>query len=174
MTDSQHAVEPFILFDLAGATYGVRSRDVLHMDMVEHVTPVPNAPQFLEGVVFSRGEVIPAINLRSRFGFERVPHGLRSRLMVARSGARTVGFIVDTAREFISIDPEMIQPPPEEISGLSGRYLEGIAKIGERLILILNMEEVLKMPDGTEDMEEGESGDGSEERVESDGEGDSR
>ena len=58
---------------VAGTTYALRSQDVAHVEMVEQVTRVPNAPPFVDGVVFSRGEVVPAINLRARFGFERAP-----------------------------------------------------------------------------------------------------
>jgi chemotaxis signal transduction protein len=137
--------DTFILFELAGVSYGVRSAAVQQMEMVEHITPVPNAPPFVEGVVFSRGQVIPVVNLRVRFGFEKAPYDLRTRLIAVSAGGRTVGLIVDTAREFVSIGPEAIQPPPEAIVPVSGRYLEGIAALGERLVLILNVEETLKL-----------------------------
>ncbi len=130
--------EPYILFELAGTTYGVRSQVVQQMEMIEHITPVPNAPDFVEGVVFLRGQVIPAINLRRRFGFPKVPYDLRTRLIVVRTGGRTVGLIVDSAREFVPLDPATIQPPPEGVAGLSGHYLAGIATLGERLVLILD------------------------------------
>ncbi len=143
MAEDGSSLESYVLFELAGATYGIPSRDVRQMEMVEQITPVPNAPAFVEGVVYSRGRVIPAINLRTRFGFERVPHDLRSRLVITQTHNRIVGFIVDTAREFVTIATDAIIDPPEEISGLSGRYLEGIARLGERLVLILNITEVL-------------------------------
>jgi purine-binding chemotaxis protein CheW len=78
--------EPFILFTVAGTTYGLRSTQVAHVELIDHVTPVPNAAHFVDGVVFSRGEVVPALNLRARFGFERAPLGLSSRLLVATAG----------------------------------------------------------------------------------------
>ena len=131
--------EPFILFDLAGATYGVRSREVQQLEMVGAITPVPNAPAFVDGVVSVRGQVIPVVNLRSRFGFPRAPFDVRSRLLIVRHDGRTVGFAVDSAREFASIPADAIDPPPEGISGLNGRYLEGLAHLGERLVLILDM-----------------------------------
>jgi purine-binding chemotaxis protein CheW len=137
--------DSFVLFKLAGATYGIRSDDVQQMEMIEQITPVPNAPPFVEGVVFSRGQVIPAINLRARFGFEKVPHDLRTRLIVVNSGGRNVGLLVDTAREFISIPPDAIQPPHEAISGLSGKYLEGIATVGDRIVMILSLDEVMNL-----------------------------
>lgn len=143
MLDTQNHSEPFILFELAGTTYGLPSAVVQQMEMVEHITPVPNTPTFVEGVVFSRGQVIPAINLRLRFGFDKKDYDVRTRLIVVKIGNRSVGFIADTAREFVSIPDHLVQPPPEGISGLSGRYLIGIAQLGERIILILNAEEVI-------------------------------
>ncbi|HZR21402.1 MAG TPA: chemotaxis protein CheW [Verrucomicrobiae bacterium] len=144
MTDDQTASsEPYILFELAGTTYAVRTQEVKHMELVEQITPVPTAPGFVEGVVFSRGQVIPAINLRLRFGFPRQEHTVRSRLIVVEASGRTVGLLVDAAREFRSIPAAAIQPPNESISGLSGEYLKGIALVNERLILVLDLKEVL-------------------------------
>ena len=86
---------------------------------------------------------MPAINLRRRFGFEKIPHDLRTRLVVVSNGNRSVGLVVDTAREFATIPAEAIQPPPEALAGLSGKYLQGIARLGSRLVLILDLDEVL-------------------------------
>jgi purine-binding chemotaxis protein CheW len=113
------------------------------MEMMQQITPVPNAAPFVEGVVFSRGQVIPVLNLRVRFGFEGQAPSLRSRLIVVQAGERRVGLMVDEAREFRNIPAEAIQPPHEAITGLSGRYLRGIANIGERLVLLLEVPEVL-------------------------------
>ena len=139
--------EPFILFTVAGTTYALRSRDVAHVEMVDQVTAVPNAAHFVDGVVFSRGQVVPALNLRARFGFDKAPTDLSTRLLVVRDGARTVGLVVDSAREFVPIDPAAIQPPSAALTGLSGRYLEGVANIGDRLILVLNLAATLTFED---------------------------
>ena len=141
------AAETFILFAVAGTTYALRSRDVAHVEMVEQVTAVPNAMPFVDGVVFSRGAVVPALNLRARFGFEKAPYDLSTRLLVVRAGDRTVGLVVDAAREFVAIDPAAIQPPATALTGLSGRYLEGVANVGDRLILVLDLSEVLTFTD---------------------------
>jgi purine-binding chemotaxis protein CheW len=132
-----------VLAELAGTIYGIPSRLVRRIEMVEQITPVPNAPPAIAGVAFSRGQVIPAIDLRARFGFEKIPYTLRSRMIVAALGERTIGMIVDTAREFVTIAAEQIQPPPEAISGLSSASIHGIARIGERLVVLLNLDEVL-------------------------------
>jgi purine-binding chemotaxis protein CheW len=145
MPENQSVTETYILFELSGTSYGVPSRLVQQMEMVEQITRVPNAPHYVEGLIFLRGRVIPTINLRARFGFEKVPFDLRTRLIVIQTGQRCVGLIVDTAREFVAIPFSTIMPPPEAISGLSGKYLDGIATLGERLVLILNVEEVLEL-----------------------------
>ncbi|HET6977145.1 MAG TPA: chemotaxis protein CheW [Pyrinomonadaceae bacterium] len=138
-------LEPFILFELAGTTYGVRSRFVQQIEMVDDVASVPNAHPAVEGVVLVRGHVIPALNLRTRFGFEKIDRDLRSRLVVINSGNRVVGLVVDTAREFLKIETDSIEPPPEALTGLSGHYLEGIATVGERMILVLDLDAVLDL-----------------------------
>jgi len=138
-------MEPFILFELAGTTYGVRSRFVQQIEIIEDVASVPNAHAAVEGVVLVRGQVVPALNLRTRFGFDKIERDLRARLVVINTGTRVVGLIVDTAREFLKIATESIEPPPEALTGLSGHYLEGIATIGERMILILNLDAVLDL-----------------------------
>lgn len=148
MSDTQSNSHPFILFELAGTTYAIPTAVVQQMEMIEHITPVPNTAVFVEGVIFSRGQVIPAINLRVRFGFEKIPYDIRTRLIVIHAGNRTVGLIADTAREFVSIASHDVQPPPEGISGLSGKYLIGIAMLGKRMILILNVEEILNFTNG--------------------------
>ena len=135
--------ETFILFTVSGTTYAVRSRDVAHVEMVEAVTPVPSAPPFVDGVVFSRGQVVPALNLRARFGFERAPYDVRTRLLVVHSDGRQVGLIVDAAREFLSLDAAQVHPPGDGFGALSARYLEGIANVGDRLILVLSLPHVL-------------------------------
>jgi purine-binding chemotaxis protein CheW len=136
-------VGSYILFTVVGTTYALPSGEVRHMEMVEDVTRVPNAPSFVDGVVFSRGQVVPVVNLRARFGFDRVAHDIRTRLVVVQSGARLVGLVVDSAREFVSIPPDGIQPPHEALAGMSGRYVDGIASLGDRLVLVLNLSRIL-------------------------------
>ena len=133
----------YIIFSVAGTSYALPTDQVAHVEMVNEITRVPNAPRFVDGVVFSRGEVVPAVSLRTRFGFERAPHDLRTRLLVVRSGERMVGLIVDSAREFLAIAEGAIKPPNEALTGLSGEYLRGITTVGDRMIVVLDLEAVL-------------------------------
>lgn len=143
MTVHASGSDSYVLFELAGATYALRSDDIQQLEMVATPTPVPNAPEYVDGVVAVRGQVIPAVSLRARFGFPRVPHDVRTRLVIIRAMGRTVGLIVDGAREFASIPSDAIRPLPEGIGGLSGRYLRGIAQRGDRLMLIVDVAELL-------------------------------
>ena len=137
--------ETFVLFEVAGTTYAVRSDAVQQLEMIEHITPVPNASEAIEGVVFSRGQVIPAINLRTRFGFPKIEFDLRSRLVVVAVGERNIGLIADSAREFKRIPGDAINPPAENLEGTSGKYLEAIATLDSRIVLLLNLAEVVKV-----------------------------
>ena len=136
--------DSYVLCAVAGALYAVRSEDIEQLEMLGALTPVPNAPSFVDGVTSIRGRVIPAVNLRARFGFARVPADLRTRIVVVRSGSRAVGLIVDSAREFAAIPPEQIQPPPEALVEESTRYFRGVAHLGDRLVLLLDVSELLQ------------------------------
>jgi purine-binding chemotaxis protein CheW len=144
MTDTQSPSETFIVFSVAGTTYGIRSGDVRHIEMVDTITRVPNAAPFVDGVVFSRGQVVPAVSLRARFGFERVPYDLRTRMIVVQSERRSVGLVVDEGREFLKLPRSAIRPPQDTLAGISSQYIEGIASLDERLILVLRLEPLLK------------------------------
>ncbi len=146
MNLEQKSSEPFILFEIAQTSYAIQARLVQQMEMISTITPVPNAPNFVEGVVFSRGQVIPVIDLRVRLGLKKAEYNLRTRLIVIQTGTRTVGVIVDSAREFVSMPTDAIQPPPEAI-GSSAKYISGIIRLGERIILLLNVEQLLTIAD---------------------------
>jgi purine-binding chemotaxis protein CheW len=148
MTNEQQA-NSYIVFQLAGTSYAIPSADVHQMEIVEQITPVPNAPEFVEGVVFSRGQVIPAINLRVRFGFAKCQHDIRTRLIVTSVQDRTIGIIVDAAREFVVIPNDSIQPPHEAINGVSGKCLNGVTTLDGRIVLILNLNQLLDLTETT-------------------------
>lgn len=133
----------YILFTVAGTSYALPSQDVAHVEMVEQITRVPNAPAFVDGVVFSRGQVVPAINMRARFGFDRTPLDVSSRLLVVQSRGRSVGLLVDACREFMTVPESAIHPPGEALSGLSAQYVNGVASIGDRLIVLLGLDRLL-------------------------------
>jgi purine-binding chemotaxis protein CheW len=137
--------DTYIIFELEGAAYAVRSENVQHLELLEHVTPVPNTAPAVDGVVFSRGLVFPALNLRVRFGLPRQPYTARTRLIFLKVGPRVVALIVDSAREFQRIPREAIRPIEETLVGLQGNYVEGVATVKGRTILILDVGAVLTL-----------------------------
>jgi chemotaxis signal transduction protein len=139
--------ESFVLFELAGNVYGLPTANVQHIAMLEHITPVPDASPVIDGVVFSRGQVIPALNLRVRFGFPRQENTLRTRIVFATIHDRTVGLIVDTAREFRNFSRESLRPIEKTLTGINDKYLTAVTTLGERLVLILDLEAVLNIED---------------------------
>jgi purine-binding chemotaxis protein CheW len=139
--------ESYVIFELAGSAYGIPSQNVRHIEMFEHVTLVPNANPAIDGVVFSRGQVIPALNLRVRFGFSRIPNTVKTRIIFATVHERTVGLIVDSAREFRNLPAESIGPIEGTLTGINGKYLKAVTKIDGRLVLILDLEAVLNVSD---------------------------
>lgn len=138
-----NASDSYIIFELAGSAYGVRSEQVQHIEMFEHVTPVPNTAPAVEGVVFSRGNVVPAINLRTRFGLPKETATVRTRLILLKVERRVVALIVDAAREFRTISRDAIRPMQETLHGIDGNYVQGVASVNGRMVLLLDVAAVL-------------------------------
>jgi purine-binding chemotaxis protein CheW len=142
--------DSYILFELAETTYALPATHVQHIEMLEHVTPVPNAAPFIAGVVFSRGQVVPAIDLRGRFGLPRQPSTPRTRLIVVRLEERLAGLIVDQAREFRTIPESTIAPAQPAVARASGNWLTATATVAERLVLLPCLRTILELPAGSD------------------------
>ncbi|WP_438480680.1 chemotaxis protein CheW [Oleiharenicola lentus] len=146
--------DTYILFELAGFTYGIRSQQVQRVEMFEHVTPVPNTAPSVDGVIFSRGKVIPALNLRARFGLPRIAATPKTRVIILNVQQRVVSLIVDAAREFHKIPASVIRPIEETLHGVNGNYVEGVATVKDRMVLLLDVGAVLdpeeiNLPEGS-------------------------
>jgi purine-binding chemotaxis protein CheW len=135
--------EPYIIFEVAGTFYGIKSLFVQQLEMIENITPVPNTPGYIDGVMFSRGKVIPVINLRVRFGLEKISYDVKTRVIVVRLFDRNVGLVADSAKEYLKLLVSSIQPAPDFVSELASSWLSGIAVNEKRTILILNVEELM-------------------------------
>lgn len=134
--------DAYVLCDVAGTAYAVDTREVEQLEMVGTLTGVPNAPAYVDGVTSSRGKVIPVVNLRARFGFPRAPGDTRARIIVTRVHGRVVGLLVDSAREFARIPPDAVQRAPDALDA-AAPYLRGVAHLGERLVLVLDIPALL-------------------------------
>ncbi|RME07082.1 MAG: chemotaxis protein CheW [Anaerolineae bacterium] len=135
--------EPYILFQLAGATYAVPSAQVLQVAMIENITRLPNAPDFVDGVVHLRGRIVPVVNLRRRFNLPPKDYDLQSRLIVIEQEGRVVAMAVDTARDFVTLDSDALQPTPDLVGDAPRKYLRGVFAREDGLILVLDLHKVL-------------------------------
>ncbi len=146
--------QQYVLFELAGQEYGVNVHQVLSIERIPDITRVPRAPEFVMGVMNLRGEVLPVIDLRKRFALEsfegkEVPRE-QQRIIVVKLEEITVGMVVDMVRDVLNIAAEQIEPPPSLVGGIQADYLDGMAKIGERVMVLLNLEKTLNQKELTE------------------------
>ncbi len=108
------------------------------------VTRLPNTPDFVEGVINLRGEVIPIINLRKKFGLgENTENRKDERIIVVNIKNKNVGMVVDSVKEVLNLSDEQVEEPPTVVGGLRRTFLEGIAKQEDRLIILIDAEKIL-------------------------------
>lgn len=132
-----------IVFALADEEYGVEVEKVKTIERMMPMTRVPKTYDFVKGVINLRGVVVPVIDLRGRFGLPEGDYTDNSRIVIIAVNEMEVGLIVDAANDVIDVDSDLIQDPPEIVGGVRAKYLQGVAKIGERLLVLLNLKEVL-------------------------------
>ncbi len=135
----------FITFQLAEELYGI---DILKVEEIQRMkeislTRVPQVEDFIEGIVNLRGNVIPVVDLRNRFGLEDKEIDKQTRIIVVNIKDRSLGFLVDRVNEVIDVDQEAIDDPPEEISRIDAFFIQGIARHEEELVIILEIENIL-------------------------------
>lgn len=106
-------------------------------------TPIPNVPEWVDGVIEYRGRIIPVIDLRLRFGLERTPARPESRLLVFTVGNEWIGAIVDAVLEVASPTADQLSPPPPLFRGLSAEFLRGIVRRNDRLVVFLEVARLL-------------------------------
>lgn len=132
-----------IVFALANEEYGIEVEKVKTIERMMPMTRVPKTYDFVKGVINLRGVVVPVIDLRGRFGLPESEYTDNSRIVIISVNDMEVGMIVDSANDVIDVDSDQIQDPPEIVGGVRAKYLRGVAKVGERLLVLLNLKEVL-------------------------------
>jgi purine-binding chemotaxis protein CheW len=132
-----------IVFALADEEYGVEVEKVKTIERMMPMTRVPKTYSFVKGVINLRGVVVPVIDLRGRFGLPEQDYTDNSRIVIIAVNDMEVGLIVDSANDVIDVDSDAIQDPPEIVGGVRAKYLQGVAKLGDRLLVLLNLQEVL-------------------------------
>lgn len=143
----------FVTFRLGAEEYGIEISKVREIIRIQSVTHLPDLPSFIEGVINLRGHVIPIIDLRKRFGLvtgtgtpgmEAHADRLSLRfIIVVQVEDRTVGFIVDSVSQVLKTREDQIEAPPPDIARVGRRYLSGICKLDQRMVVILNTDAIL-------------------------------
>lgn len=139
-----------VSFTLGAEEYGVDIASVQEINRMVPITRVPRAPRFMEGVINLRGQLIPIVDLRTRLGMPRAEHGKSTRIVVAEIGAKRVGMVVDAVSEVLRIAADQIEPPPEMIAGVETEYIRGVGKIEDRLIILLDLAQVIAVAEKRE------------------------
>lgn len=143
--DEDDGLVQLVGFGIGRERFGVDILAVQEIIRSTEVTPVPNSPSFVEGVINLRGDIIPVIDLRKRLSLYLSDSAIEKNwVLILRIGNRVVGFIVDNVSEVLKIAEDDIDPPPNiVIAGLENQYIRGVCEIDNRLLIILDFESVL-------------------------------
>ncbi|MDR7392594.1 MAG: chemotaxis protein CheW [Armatimonadota bacterium] len=125
--------------------YGVPIEHVHEIIRMQEVTRIPRAPSFVEGVINLRGQVIPVIDLRRRFGLAAGERNGASRIVVVEMNGSRVGMVVDAVLEVMRLPDSAVVPPEELLAASEVAFLRGVAKQGDDLILLLDLQRVLEV-----------------------------
>jgi len=127
-------------FRLDNEDYAIAITKIQEIILMKPITRIPQVPDFIEGLINLRGSVIPIVNLRKRFGL--VPRDVddETRTIVVNIHDKTVGCIVDAVTQVMRINRDQIQPPPLSVLAVSHQYIAGIARLEDRLLIILDIE----------------------------------
>ena len=132
-----------VVFELADEYYGVDIANVDGIVKMQAITRVPHSPSFVEGVTNLRGEILPVIDLRKRFDLEAYQANTESRIINIAIEDMKIGMIVDSVSEVLTIQDSMIEETPRIVSSVDSAFIIGIAKLGERLIILLDLSRIL-------------------------------
>ncbi|WP_324716683.1 chemotaxis protein CheW [Carboxydochorda subterranea] len=133
-----------VVFKLGNETYGVDIVTVREIIALQPITRVPGAPTFVEGILNLRGHVIPVMDLRRRFGLPWTQATRDTRIMVVEVAGRTLGLVVDAVSEVLRVPAETLEPPHELTVGVDVEFLQGVAKLDQRLVILLDLEQLLQ------------------------------
>ena len=139
--------DQYLTFIMADEEYGV---DILRVQEIrgwEHVTPVPNTPSYIKGVINLRGTIVPLVDLRARFGVEEIPYGPTTVVIVLKvlteESQRIMGIVVDAVADVYNIEDGKIKPAPDFGSVVSIEYVRGLASIDEKMLIVLEIDKLL-------------------------------
>ena len=130
-------------FQVGRETYGVPITSLHEIVRVPEITAVPDAPDYLEGVINLRGKIVSVMDLRKRFGEKLVALKKHNRILVVEHGGRLAGLIVDSASEVLKIPSDAVEAPPAVFQEGGLNCVTGLGKVGGRLVVMLDMNKLL-------------------------------
>ena len=135
----------YLSFRIGQEVYGIKICHVTEIVGIQKITEVPDMPTYVKGVINLRGNVIPVVDVRLRFNMQPRDYDDRTCVIVVNVKESPIGLVVDKVNEVISIQPEMISPPPSVSQSEINRYIQGIGRFDHEVIILLAMEEFLSV-----------------------------
>lgn len=132
-----------VTFHIGDEEFGVDILAVQEIIRLMQITMVPRAPAFIEGVINLRGKVIPVVNMRTRFNKPSVEHNASTRIVVMEFEQKIVGFLVDAVSEVLRIPASTVEEAPPVVAGIGSEYIKGVGKLGDRLLILLDLNYLL-------------------------------
>jgi purine-binding chemotaxis protein CheW len=139
-----------VIFNLADEHYGVDIATVEGIIKMQTITAMPHTPEFVEGITNLRGAVLPVIDMRKRFGMPLSEVTRDTRIIVVEVNGITVGMIVDAVNEVLRVPVDAIEPPSPLVTTVDSAFITGIAKVNDRLIILLDLGKVLSVQEQVE------------------------
>lgn len=137
------AVQQLVKFHIADEVFGIEIKQIFKILKPQEIFKVPNTPPFIEGLINLRGKVLTVFNLRKRFNMPDKENDEDTKILIVNHDDLLLGFTVDSVSEIVRVPDEDFADIPPELRSFDKRFLSGVAKVGEKLILILNLEKVL-------------------------------
>ncbi|MDK2878282.1 MAG: purine-binding chemotaxis protein CheW [Thermoanaerobacteraceae bacterium] len=133
-----------VVFELADELYGLNIFDVREIIRDTPATRIPRVPDFVEGIVNLRGKIIPVIDLKKRFGFEKGEKTQDTRIIIADISGQETGLVVDSVKEVATIDENSVELAPA-VTTVNAAFVEGLAKKDDKLIIIIKLDLLLQV-----------------------------
>jgi purine-binding chemotaxis protein CheW len=134
----------YLTFWTDNQLFGIPISDVVQIVGVQKITPIPEFPDYAKGIIDLRGSIIPIIDVRLRLHKQEIPYNEHTCIIVTNIQKNLVGLIVDAVDEVTQIEDEKISEPPKIATDVTNSYLTGIAKLEEKVVLLLDSEKILR------------------------------
>lgn len=131
-----------VTFRLGNGEYAIDIMQAKEIIKMEKITLIPNAPEFVEGVINLRGNIIPIIDLKKRFNLEETEGDKNTGIIIVKIEDVDMGIIIDAISKVVSISNSDIQPPPPMLSGIGQKYIKGVGKLEDKLLVVLDLEKL--------------------------------